>query len=159
MAKSKIVIQDPFVARFDRLADDWTSARQRPEAAFVAQFDRMVADWTSTRQKRGAVENAERGAFCERAQSLFDEVRSGIRWRSTAWNFFEVSGRQRQEDAHSHMIAWLMDPAKPHGLRDTFLQAFFERVFGKPAPLGTLECRVRAKKKIVLHLPSADNEA
>jgi len=40
-----------------------------------------------------------------------------------------------------------MDPAEAHGLKDSFLKAFFERAFGK-APPGTLECHVTPKKRI-----------
>src|SRR5215472_9614423 len=119
----------------------------RKHDQFVVRVDRLAADWASFKQRRDAAKEAYCAAFCERVQALFNDVRSGVQWQNTAWNFFEVSGRQRQEDAYTRTIAWLMDPAGAHGLRDTFLRAFLEKA-GKLVPAGTLECRVTVKRRI-----------
>jgi hypothetical protein len=128
MAQSRVTRHSELSARIDRLAGDWNSGQQAREVA----VETRLAD------------------FCERAQSLFDDV-SGALWRSTSWNLFDVLGRPRLEDAHSRMIAWLMNPSNPHGLRDGFLKAFFDKAFEAfhiTVPAGTLECRVTVKKKI-----------
>lgn len=124
-----------------------TQVKTGIQDSLAVRVDRLAADWISYQRRREAAERAECAGFCERAHSLFDDIRSGVRWRNTIWNFFGVTGRQRQEDAYSHAIAWLMNPIEAHGLRDAFLKAFFGTI-RKPAPQGTLECRVAVKKGI-----------
>jgi hypothetical protein len=116
--------------------------------ALTARIDRLAADWILGQQTHEIATETDLSGFCERVQSLCAEVDSGILWRNTAWNLFDVFGRFRKEDAHSYVIAWLMNPANPHGLRDAFLKAFFKKAFGTAAPAGTLECRVAVKKRI-----------
>ncbi|HTX33567.1 MAG TPA: PD-(D/E)XK nuclease family protein [Bryobacteraceae bacterium] len=113
----------------------------------MARIERLASDWNSGRQAREVAAEADRDRFCERAQCLFDDV-SGVLWRSTSWDPFDVLGRPRLEDAHSRMIAWLMNPTKPHGLKDGFLRAFFEKAFHVAMPAGGLESRVTVKKRI-----------
>jgi hypothetical protein len=114
----------------------------------TARIDRLAADWLLCQQAREVATETDVSGFCERVQSLCAEVDSGILWRNTAWNLFDVFGRFRKEDAHSYVIAWLMNPANPHGLQDAFLKAFFKKAFGTAAPAGTLGCRVAVKKRI-----------
>lgn len=116
--------------------------------AFATSLDRLAADWISGQKRCQVAAERACAGFCERAQSLFAEVHLGTLWRNTHWNLFEVLGRQRKEDDHSRAIAWLMDPGAAHGLKNTFLKAFFESAFGKAPPPGTLECRVTVKKRI-----------
>jgi hypothetical protein len=113
----------------------------------AARIDQLAADWASGRQKREVAAEKDRANFCERAQSLFDDV-SGMLWRNTSWNVFDVLGRPRLEDAHTRVIAWLMNPTNPHGFQDAFLRAFFKKAFPTAEPAGTLECRVAVKKRI-----------
>jgi predicted transcriptional regulator len=115
--------------------------------ALTARIDRLAADWILGQQTREVVAETDLADFCKRAQSMCADVDSGIVWRNTAWNLFEVLGRPRLEDAHSRVIAWLMKPTAPHGLKDAFLKAFFEKAFRIAAPAGTLECRVAVKRK------------
>lgn len=91
----------------------------------AARIDQLAADWASGRQKREVAAEKDRANFCERAQSLFDDV-SGMLWRNTSWNVFDVLGRPRLEDAHTRVIAWLMNPTKssrfPGRVPKSFLQ-------------------------------------
>jgi len=123
-------------------------SRVARDTALAARIDRLAADWTLGQQTREAATATDLADFCQRVQSLCAEVDSGILWRKTNWNLFDVLGRSRKEDAHSYVIAWLMNPANPHGLQDAFLKAFFKKAFPTAAPTGTLECRVAVKKRI-----------
>lgn len=69
------------------------------------------------------------------------EAKSTSRWRNTRFNVFEVLGRPRLEVAHSHFLAWLLDPAEAHGLGDAFLREFMQRAIGK-VPHSTLDVTV-----------------
>jgi hypothetical protein len=117
-------------------------------SALTARIDQLAADWTLVQQKREVPAETDLADFCDRVQTLCAEVDSGILWRNTAWNLFDVLGRPWLEDAHSYVIAWLMRPTEPHGLKDAFLKAFFEKAFAAAAPAGTPECRVAVKKRI-----------
>jgi len=125
-------------------------AQSRPAraSALTARIDRLAADWVLGQQTREVSAETDLTDFCERVQALCAEVDSGVLWRNTAWNLFDVLGRPRLEDTHSHAIAWLMRPTEPHGLKDAFLKAFFEKAFAVEAPTGTAECRVAVKKSI-----------
>lgn len=116
--------------------------------AIRARIDRLAADWILGQQTCEAAAETDVAGFCERVQSLCADVGSGIHWRNTDWNLFEVLGRPRKEDAHTYVIAWLMRPTEPHGLKDAFLKAFFKKAFHTDAPAGTLECHVAPKKRI-----------
>jgi hypothetical protein len=116
--------------------------------AFTARIDRLAADWILAKQTREGATEADVAGFCERVQTLCADVESGVGWRNTNWNFFEFLHLKRKEDPHTRLIARLMSPTEPHGLKDAFLKAFFEKAFGRPAPAGTLECRVTVKKRI-----------
>jgi hypothetical protein len=52
-------------------------------------------------------------------------------WRKTHFNLFAILGYQRLEEAHSNILAWLLNPEDSHGLGDKFLSAFFRSVFAK----------------------------
>lgn len=52
-------------------------------------------------------------------------------WRKTYFNLFTILGYQRLEDAHSNILAWLLNPEESHGLGDAFLRDFVRRVFDK----------------------------
>lgn len=55
-------------------------------------------------------------------------------WRKTHFNLFTTLGYQRLEDAHSNIIAWMLNPEESHGLGDAFLRDFVRRVFDKELP-------------------------
>jgi hypothetical protein len=50
-------------------------------------------------------------------------------WRKTYFNLFEVFGYQRLEDAHSNILAWLLNPKEAHSLGVAFLRGFVDKVF------------------------------
>jgi len=125
-------------------------SRAARENALSARIDRLAADWILGQQTAEVAAETDLVGFCERVQSLCADVDSGIHWQNTDWNLFELFRRQRKEDDHTRAIAWLMRPTAPHGLKDAFLKAFFEKAFGIPAPAGTLECRVAEKKRIAI---------
>jgi len=66
-------------------------------------------------------------------QSVQQAKLSGF-WRNTRFNVFDVLGRPRREEAHSGLLAWLLDPSEAHGLRDAFLRKFMRRSLGKEPP-------------------------
>jgi hypothetical protein len=78
------------------------------------------------------------------ADALFDSLRKGVEqlhahieelekaglWRRQSYfNLFDVIERTHCEHAHSNILAWLLDPAQAHGLKDAFLRAFVKAVF------------------------------
>jgi hypothetical protein len=69
---------------------------------------------------------------------------------------FEVLGMLRREPAHSAVLAWLLDPQACHGLRDSFLRAFWLRVLGDcpthltPAMVSRRARRARGRAEITV---------
>lgn len=51
--------------------------------------------------------------------------------RLARFNLFEASGLVRQEIRHSNFLAFLLDPAQPHGLGDTFLRWLLADTLGR----------------------------
>lgn len=117
-------------------------------SAFTGRVDRLAMDWALRQETCRIAEQSALADFVARAESLCAEVDSGVLWRNTDWNIFEVLGRPRLEDAYSSVIGWLMNPTAPHGLRDAFLNEFFQTAFQIAAPPGTLDCSVAVKKRI-----------
>ena len=114
----------------------------------MVKIDRLASEWMLAQREFDTAVGVDWAGFCERTQVLSSQVAAGSSWRNKTWNIFDVLGRPRLEDAHSRMIAWLLDPGKPHGLGDGFLRGFFKRVFGTTPPAGTSECLVTTKKRI-----------
>ena len=52
-------------------------------------------------------------------------------------NIFDAVGMERQEVKHSAFIAWLLDPDKPHGLGNRFLDEFCKRLFNDESAVVT----------------------
>lgn len=107
----------------------WVIAMARTKiaetSAFTGRVDRLAMDWALRQETCRIAEQSALADFVARAESLCAEVDSGVLWRNTDWNIFEVLGRPRLEDAYSSVIGWLMNPTAPHGLRDAFLNEFF----------------------------------
>lgn len=118
MAQSRITGDNSFTLRVNQLASDWN----------VSQLEREAE-------------------FCKGVESLCADPDVGILRRTPGFNLFDVLGRQR-EDNYSHLIARLMDPSGPHGFKDLFLKAFFEKAFPGTALASTVGCRVTPKRKI-----------
>jgi len=55
----------------------------------------------------------------ERLESLLDR-----------FNFFEAIGAVRKELRHSDFLGFLLDPSQNHGLGETFLKRFLQRILG-----------------------------
>src|SRR5438046_130958 len=47
------------------------------------------------------------------------------------FNLFRVLRFERGEIRHSNVLAWLLDPAESHGVRDLFLRRWLMRVFAE----------------------------
>ena len=116
--------------------------------ALMARIDRLADDWILGRQTREVAAEAELAGFCERLQSFAPKSTRAFSGGTRPGTFSMFWGDIGREDAHSNVIAWLMNPANPHGLQDAFLKAFFEKAFHTAAPAGTLQCRVAVKKPI-----------
>lgn len=70
----------------------------------------------------------------ERLLQSVQEAKATGQWRNTRFNVFEVLGRTRREQAHSNLLAWLLDPAEAHGLGDAFLREFMAKAIGMDPP-------------------------
>ncbi|MGA8453343.1 MAG: PD-(D/E)XK nuclease family protein, partial [Candidatus Acidiferrales bacterium] len=46
----------------------------------------------------------------------------------TQFNIFEAIGMVRQEERHSHFLAYLLNPQQNHGLRDVFVKKLLKQV-------------------------------
>ncbi|HLZ68885.1 MAG TPA: PD-(D/E)XK nuclease family protein [Dehalococcoidia bacterium] len=59
------------------------------------------------------------------------------------FNIFEAAGWTRQEARHSDFLAFLLDPRQTHGLGDTFVKRFLQRVLqgagGAQLPISPIE--------------------
>jgi hypothetical protein len=75
----------------------------------------------------------DHGAIERLLQSVQEAIGAG-QWRNTRFNVFEVLGRTRREQAHSNLLAWLLDPAEAHGLGDEFLRQFMAKAIGMGPP-------------------------
>jgi len=74
-------------------------------------------------------------------------------WRKSNVSFWEITGRQRLEAAHSETLAWLLDPDESHGLGTRFLSAFLQAV---PGPRITLKRLQDARVYREFHMPLTD---
>jgi hypothetical protein len=70
----------------------------------------------------------------ERLLQSVQEAKAIGQWQNTRFNVFEVLGRTRREQAHSNLLAWLLDPAEAHGLGDAFLREFMAKAIGMELP-------------------------
>ncbi len=81
------------------------------------------------REEKEELEQFERG-FRNLISQIHQARQQGL-WSKADFNLFRLLGYQRLEEAHSNLLAWLLDPEESHGLGDQFLRAFFKKVFDK----------------------------
>lgn len=62
-------------------------------------------------------------------KSRIDAARNSGTWKSANRNLFRILGCDRNEEVHSNILAWLLDPEESHGIGTHFLKAFIARVF------------------------------
>lgn len=75
-----------------------------------------------------------RVAFTGLISTVKQAQKNGV-WRKTYFNLFEIFGYHRLEEAHSNILAWLLNPEESHGIGDIFLRTFVKRVFNIPLPV------------------------
>jgi hypothetical protein len=69
-----------------------------------------------------------RVAFTGLISTVKQAQKNGV-WRKTYFNLFETFGYHRLEEAHSNILAWLLNPEESHGIGDIFLRDFIKTVF------------------------------
>jgi hypothetical protein len=75
-------------------------------------------------------------------------ARENGRWHKRHYNLFGVLGRQRLEETHSNIVAWLLDPDEAHGLGDRFLREFLSAIgIREPLPPTGLVAVVREEQQ------------
>lgn len=67
----------------------------------------------------------------ERLKLRIDVARKSGAWNSSDHNIFRILGCARNEEVHSNVLAWLLDPEESHGIGSRFLTIFMVRVFQK----------------------------
>jgi len=74
------------------------------------------------------VANIEKKEFVEEAtkfQSLATDV---LNVEKREYSFLKIFGIENNELAHSHFLAWLLDPLQDHGLESRFIENFLKKV-------------------------------
>ena len=66
-----------------------------------------------------------------RLDSAVREAREKGFWRKTRFNIFQVLNCEQNENTQSNLLAWLLTPEEAHGLNDSFLHSFLNKVFEK----------------------------
>jgi hypothetical protein len=89
---------------------------------------------------------SEDEAAIRRLFQAVGDAKANAKWRDAHFNLFEILGRPRLEQAHSHLLAWLFDPTQAHGLGDAFLQDFMRKAIGFKPPC-TAEVRVSCEMR------------
>jgi hypothetical protein len=66
-----------------------------------------------------------------RLKARIDNARISGTWKNSNNNLFRILGCDRNEEVHSNILAWLLDPEESHGLGTQFLSTFMAWVFQK----------------------------
>jgi len=97
--------------------------------AWVATFNRMVNEWQEVRRRRAGVLSDRWQALYEQFVERQQELRQRGQWFSGPKDLLSVIGRSRRETFHSAVLAWLLDPGAPHGLKARLLEAVLDTCF------------------------------
>jgi hypothetical protein len=89
-----------------------------------ARFNAVRAEWLAIAQQAAPDSHA-----FERVRHEADALISAGLWTSGPADLLSVLGRQRDELAHSRLIAWLLVPTNRHGLGRRFLVAFLDHLW------------------------------
>lgn len=91
---------------------------------FQGRFDEVRAEWLAITRP----EPPDPGRFALVKQEA-DAIIDAGHWVSGPADLLSVLGRQRDELAHSRVIAWLLTPTGRHGLGRQFLRAVLDHVW------------------------------
>lgn len=95
----------------------------------AAKFAAMQAEWLVLRRKLQASTTRWEQTFAELEREEARLRDDGL-WLHGREDFLGVLGWQRDELAHSRVVAWLLDPCARHGLGSRVLAGLLEEVFG-----------------------------
>ena len=117
----------------------------------VAQLDRRLEELG--RQLETATRRAQETRLTHFTEAL-NRLSGAIRdakydgtWRRSHFNIFAVLGRQRLEETHSNVLAWLLDPCEAHGLGPAFLEALLSKVSNPTVPPNSSGVIVEREKQ------------
>jgi hypothetical protein len=129
------------------LQDAWVGVRAEVASTQTARQTRQVLDWSAKLSALRAVQD--------------DLLARGL-WGATGpADLLTVAGFGRHETAHTAVLAWLLGPAREHGLASRFLDAFLGILGQPPLPaedrglvrVSTEETRGARRADIVVRWP------
>jgi hypothetical protein len=106
------------------------AAGEIASATWEVAMGEIAREWRQIEQRTHACV----ASWTERLEGMTreeDALRAAGRWVRGRTDWLGVLGKQRDELVHSRMIAWLLDPCRPHGLGSRLLKAIAAEVSGE----------------------------
>ena len=120
------------------MSDDATPAD--PVPSWEAQFRAMERDWSEIAVGRTRALAAGWRRAMSAMRREHDRLVADGRWLTGPTDFLDVIGLARDENTHSRMLRWLLDPTGRHRLGRALARRLVEHCTGRPAP-ATLAVR------------------
>lgn len=121
--------------------------------SWEANFREMECEWGEISAHRTRVLLAKwKGAMLE-MKHQHDRLVSGSQWVTGPQDFLDIIGRARDENTHSRMLEWLLNPTGRHGLVCGLVRRLVEHCANRSAPIPL------AVRKVKFSLWRNDREA
>ncbi len=105
-----------------------------PAPSWESQFRAMERDWNEIAERRTRTLVADWRRAMSAMRSEHDRLVADCRWVTGPSDLLDVIGRAREENTHSRMLRWLLDPTGRHRLGCTLARRLVEHCTGRPAP-------------------------
>ncbi len=117
---------------------EWNEISGRRTRALLADWRGTMSElqrgWNEISGRRTRALLADwRGTMSELRRRHDRLVADGL-WVGGPSDFLDIVGMARDENTHSRMLAWLLDPTRRHGLGCALVSRLVEHCTGEPAP-------------------------
>ena len=102
--------------------------------SWEAHFRAMEREWGEDSARRSTALLADWSEDISGMRRQHDRLVADSLWLSGPSDFLDIIGLARNENRHSRMLAWLLNPTSRHGLGCALVRRLVEHCTGKPAP-------------------------
>ena len=103
--------------------------------SWEAHFRAMEREWGEISARRTRVLLANWHEAMSEMKHQHNRLVSGSQWVTGPRDFLDIIGRARDENTHSHMLEWLLNPTGRHGLVCGLVRRLVQHCSNRPAPI------------------------
>lgn len=104
-------------------------------SSWKARFGAMEHQWSEIALRQTRALLADWHASVSEMRRQHDRLVSGGLWVGGPADFLDIIGRARDENTHSRLLEWILNPTARHGLGSELVRRLVQHCTGEPVPV------------------------